>query len=747
MKKFISVLNQHLRFTRNQPTIGALTSFALVGLISLSATAQIPLKNIAKVESGYIHSCALTTTGGVKCWGGNAGSLGDGTNVQRRTAVDVAGLTSGIEAISLGVSHSCALTETGGVKCWGSNNYGQLGNNSTERQLVPVDVSGLTSGVVAISVGNHHTCAVTNAGDVKCWGYNFQGQLGNGTTVNQTAPVTVVGLGARAISVSAGNAHTCALTELNGVKCWGKNNVGQLGDNTRNDSFIPVDVYSLSTGVAKIDLGYLHSCALLTNGHIKCWGTNYDGRLGTNSTSTSFIPVDLAGTQPPFVDLAAGVTTTCGLTILGSVKCWGANQSGQLGIGSTTGSSIPVTLAGLTTGVTALSANNLNGCAVKNNGVNCWGSNINGTVGDNTTQNRLAPTTVLQPFSPSITSVRVGDAQAVVSFTPPTDDSGYPITGYTVRPVFGEGTDVYAGTTYSHTGPHELSHLVTGLVNGNNYMFTVVATNALGTGLPSTASTTVVPMGSSASSSSQISSSSQQISSVFSSTVSSTAVNTTSSSVSVSSSSVGSSAISSSLISSSISSSSSSAVGTNNCDSVAVAFGSTHTGALELTDCRSGTRGTNYYVDRYSVSGVAGQQISIQLTSAAFDTYLVLKNDSNTVITFNDDGGGGTNSRIPASSGTYTLPTTGNFIIEVTSYSSLKVGAYTLLVNTPAPISPCSPVLPISKWVDTYGALQTSDCQTGARGAGYYTDSYFLLGRLVSELLLIIWWRLTLICF
>ena len=107
----------------------------------------------------------------------------------------------------------------------------------------------------------------------------------------------------------------------------------------------------------------------------------------------------------------------------------------------------------------------------------------------------------------------------------------------------------------------------------------------------------------------------------------------------------------------------------------------------------------------------------------------MLKNASDTVITFNDDGGGGTNSRIPASSGTYTLPTTGNFIIEVTSYSSLKVGAYTLLVNTPAPISPCSPVLQISKWVDTYGALQTSDCQTGARGAGYYTDSYYFIGK------------------
>jgi alpha-tubulin suppressor-like RCC1 family protein len=722
MKKFISILNQHLGFTRHLATILALTTFLITGLLSLSATAQIPLKNIAKVETGHILTCALTTTGGVKCWGGNDTTIG------HNTAVDIAGLTSGVNAVSIGMSHSCALTETGGVKCWGSNRYGQLGNNSTTQQPIPVDVVGLTSGVVAISGGYNHTCALTNTGEVKCWGQNLKGQLGDGTTVDRLTPVSVVRLGASATSVSAGHSHTCALTELNGLKCWGWNYSGQLGNNTRVDSLIPVDVYSLSTGVAKIDVGYIHSCALLTNGRIKCWGNNTDGRLGTNSTSASSpIPVDLAGTQPLFVDVAAGAYSSCGLTNIGSVKCWGANQSGQLGTGLTTRSLIPVTVTGLTSGASSLSFNYLNGCVVNNNGVLCWGNNVNGTIGDNTTQNRLTPTTVLQPFSPPITNVRAEDGQAIVIFTPPSDDSGYPATGYTVRPS-GAGDDIYAGSTYSYTGPNELSHLVTGLVNGNSYTFTVVATNALGTGLPSPTSTTVVPMGNSTSTSSQISSSSQQNSSTYSSNISSAAVSATSSSVSFNSSIAGNSAISSSSISSSIFSSSST-VGSNNCDSVAIAFGATHTGSLASTDCRSGTRGTNYYVDRYSFSGEAGQQISIQLTSAIFDTYLVLKNASNTVITFNDDGGGGSNSRIPASSGTYTLPTTGNFIIEVTSYSSLKVGAYTLLVNTPAPISPCNPVLPISKWVDTYGALETTDCQTGARGSGYYTDSYYFFGK------------------
>lgn len=157
----------------------------------------------------------------------------------RNSPVPVSDLTSGVQAISAGTEHTCALTTSGGVYCWGSNHAGQLGDATTKNRLTPTAVVGLQSGVQAISAGNAHTCALTVGGNVKCWGNNMQGQLGNGANTIQTMPVTVLGL-ANATRLDAGESHTCAATSDGAAYCWGYNALGQLGDGTTSSSNVPV---------------------------------------------------------------------------------------------------------------------------------------------------------------------------------------------------------------------------------------------------------------------------------------------------------------------------------------------------------------------------------------------------------------------------------------------------------------------------------------------------------------------------
>ena len=176
-----------------KPSISAKSINLYLPLIKRATKPHVDLISIA---AGRYHTCALTTGGGVRCWGDNSsGQLGDGTTTLRWTPVDVSGLTSGVAAIAAGYGHTCALTTGGGVKCWGYNSFGQLGDGTTAWRLTPVDVSGLTSGVTAITAGGGHTCAVTTGGGAKCWGWKDFGQLGDGTAIFSPIPVDVAGFG------------------------------------------------------------------------------------------------------------------------------------------------------------------------------------------------------------------------------------------------------------------------------------------------------------------------------------------------------------------------------------------------------------------------------------------------------------------------------------------------------------------------------------------------------------------------
>jgi len=386
---------------------------------------------IKTIQAGASHTCALTNSGGVKCWGENGdGQLGDGTTKQQLTPVDVVGLTSDIEAISTGTRHTCALTTRGGVKCWGFNAWGQLGDGTTDQRLAPVDVVGLTSGVTAIAVGASHTCALTTSGGVMCWGENSSGKLGDGTIEQRTTPVQVEGLTSGSIFIASGASHTCALTTGGGIKCWGANAEGQLGDGSGEAWLTPGEVIGLTGGVTAVEAGESWTCALTTEGGESCWGLDWNGDSivtpkdleGFTSGVNSFSMLDYGGLTcvlstnsgvtcwdlyPQYhhhinilasdvASLSVGYRHACALMKSGSVKCWGYNEFGQLGDGTTVDQQVPVDVVGLTSGVSAISSGGVHTCALTTSGgVKCWGHNGHGALGDGTTEQRLTPMDVV----------------------------------------------------------------------------------------------------------------------------------------------------------------------------------------------------------------------------------------------------------------------------------------------------------------------------------------------------------------
>ena len=353
---------------------------------------------VAKIEVRSSYTCALLENGGVKCWGRNSnGRLGNGTNTDRDAPVDVSGLTSGVRDIVIGDDHTCALLENGGVKCWGRNSYGQLGDGTTTNRNAPVQVVGLTSGVRDIVVGDDHTCALFENWGVKCWGRNNVGQLGEGTSTNRNAPVNASGLTSGVRDIVVGDDHTCALFENGGVKCWGQNNRGQLGDGTNTNGSAPVQVIDLTSGVRDIALGEDHTCALLKSGGVKCWGRNSGNQLGDGTRTDRNAPVQVTGLTSGVRDIELGVWHTCALLENGGVECWGSNDSfGRLGDGTTTYRRTPVQVIGLTSGVHNIVTEKTHTCVLlESGGVKCWGRNNLGQLGDGTTTYRRTPVQVI----------------------------------------------------------------------------------------------------------------------------------------------------------------------------------------------------------------------------------------------------------------------------------------------------------------------------------------------------------------
>jgi len=428
---------------------------------------------VVAVSSGQYYTCVLTSAGGVKCWGRNYfGRLGNGSTADSLTPMDVVGLTSGVIEIHAGYGHTCALTATGGVKCWGRNYSGQLGDGTTTDRLTPVDVIGLTSGVKAISVGDFHTCAIIDTGEVKCWGYNISGQLGDGTTSNRSTPVNVVGLTNEMKSITAGYGHSCALTTDGGVKCWGRNDYGQLGDGTNTNSSTPVDVGGFSKEAIRITSGYGQTCALMTTGIVKCWGFNGNGQLGDGTNTNRRIPVDVVGLPYEITMVSAGSGHTCALTSSGGVKCWGDNDYGQLGDGMITDRLTPVDVLGLTSGMTDVSAGDYHSCALTSEGgVKCWGENGFGQLGDGTITSHSTPVDVGELTS-GVIAIRAGKDHTCVL----TETGGVKCWGSNEYGQLGDGTTDDRLTPVDVVG---LTEEVTSISAGRGYTCAVTASGGL----------------------------------------------------------------------------------------------------------------------------------------------------------------------------------------------------------------------------------------------------------------------------
>jgi alpha-tubulin suppressor-like RCC1 family protein len=347
-----------------------------------------------RIAAGDRHTCALTTSG-VWCWGYNGfGQLGDGSLTDRAVPVASVGLASGATAISAGDSDTtCALTNGGVAVRWGDD---QLGFTSVDTYAAtPTPVLGLSQDLSAVSVGSSQTCVLAPQGVVNCWGWNNADALGNGGPQTYSAvPAAIAGLPTDIVAVSTGGFQACVLTAQGGVECWGYNGDSNLGERSNRASATPVAVVGLGSGVVAISSGWDHTCAVTTAGGVVCWGSDERGQLG-NGFSDRGSPAAVVGLSSRVTAVSAGWESTCAVTASGSVLCWGANSAGQLGDGSTNDRGAPNPVVGLSSGISDVAMGSLHACAVTaQGGVMCWGENDHGQLGDGTTTRRLTPVAV-----------------------------------------------------------------------------------------------------------------------------------------------------------------------------------------------------------------------------------------------------------------------------------------------------------------------------------------------------------------
>jgi alpha-tubulin suppressor-like RCC1 family protein len=290
------------------------------------------------VAAGSFHSCAANEAQELYCWGSNMhGGLGAGLPLYTTSAEHQR--VTGVEAHVLSANswRSCAISMDGAWTCWGTNQYGAIGDGTTEHRSTPVTVLPGQQWL-SVATGGMHTCAVNDSWEMYCTGYNFFGQLGDGLTTDRSEPVLVVGGHSWRIH-AVGSTHSCGISDEGSLYCWGSNLEGELGDGTRTPRAVPTRV-GTGTDWVQVALGTQQSCAVDGSGGLYCWGYNNNGQVGDGSTTRRVNPVRV-GAEHTWAQVTCGEGHTCALTTEGALYCWGYNEFGSLGLGDWTRRLVP----------------------------------------------------------------------------------------------------------------------------------------------------------------------------------------------------------------------------------------------------------------------------------------------------------------------------------------------------------------------------------------------------------------------
>ncbi len=402
--------------TTFRPARGLLVALAAaLGLAGLAAPAWASarpgidtgtLQNVTSLvsDSDSGATCALLTTGHVTCWGYNGdGELGNGTETSSDVPVPVHGITDA-KAIAEDNQDGgnggsfCALLSTGHIDCWGNNNDGQLGNGNTTTFTLPVAVKNISTAATIIG-GNYSFCARLASSHVDCWGYGGDGELGNGAFNSSDVPVAVHKI-TDASHMISGYYGYCAVLATSHINCWGYNGNGELGNGSTTNSDVPVAVENIGNAAALAsDADSGSTCALLATSHLDCWGYNNDGQLGNGTTTSSDKPVAVVGISnakkiTEDSNGGSGGGSFCALLSTSHLKCWGYNSDGELGNGNMTDFTLPVAVKNISTAATVIGGDYGFCALLADSHLDCWGYGSDGQLGNGNTTSQDVPVAV-----------------------------------------------------------------------------------------------------------------------------------------------------------------------------------------------------------------------------------------------------------------------------------------------------------------------------------------------------------------